>query len=105
MLRPPLPLLMVLIRPPVEGRKDLSSARSFLILLCWLVEDLVRWLRFPWTILLLCVAAVAKFSKLESKSSVRFAPPGRRWVSLLNGAGTVVGSMQWMSWAVAAAPK
>ena len=101
MLRLPLPPPMVLLHPPVEGRADLSSVRSFLILLCWLVEDLASWLKFPWTISLLCVAAVAKFSKWVSKSSVRFAPPDRRWVSPLNGEGTVVGSMQWMSWAAA----
>ena len=43
---PPLPLLMLLL-PPVEESADLSSVMSFLISLCWLLEDLVSWLRVP----------------------------------------------------------
>ena len=86
-----------MVSPPVKGREDLSSAKVFKILLCWLVEDCVRWPRVPWTISLLCVAAVAKLLKWASKSSVKFAPLGRPGVLQRNGAGNVLVSMPWMS--------
>ena len=53
----------LLVRPPIEGRADLSSARSFLTFLCWLVEDRASYLSVPWTISFPCVAVVAKILK------------------------------------------
>ena len=63
------------------------------------------WPRVPRTISLLCVAAVAKFSKWELKFLAKFAPLGRPGVYPRNREGTVLGLMPWMIWAAAAAPK
>ena len=94
-----------MVSPPVKGREDLSSAKVFKILLCWLVEDWVSWPIIPWTISLLCVAEAAKLLKWASKSLAKFVSLGRPGILPRNGAGNVLGLMPWKSWVAAAAPK
>ena len=51
------------------------------------------------------MAALANLSKWALKSSAKFASLGRTGVFPRNREGAVLGSMPWMSWAEASAPK